>query len=279
MRKAVSTKARSTNSSVRSLLRGTGRAVIWTALGLLLIRGVLTEDSANTPGRRAARGVDPESAAFTVRFARTYLASPTESALAPFLAEGVRVGTGSPPDSTAEVAQAEVSESRDLGDGRSIVTVACELRDARTLYLAVPIVRSEAGEVAALGAPSIVAAPGAAGVASDERPQPVAGSESGAVQSLVSKFLPDYVAGSEIDTLSYFLAPGASVNPLGSAVELVGITGVTQLGPGEGPTREVLAGARLGDPASGATYPVVYRLRLVRGAGRWYVRSVEGASS
>ena len=90
------------------------------------------------------------SSAFAVRFARTYLADPSASVLAPFLAEGVRVGTGNPPETeSADVAQAEVSDVKDLGDGRAVLTVACELRDARTLYLAVPIVRSEAGEVAA----------------------------------------------------------------------------------------------------------------------------------
>ena len=280
MRHEVSTKGRSTNPSVRSLLRGTGRVAIWTVLGLLLIRGVLAEPSAAPPApNRAAVGVDPKSAAFAVRFARTYLADPTAAALAPFVAEGVSVGTGSPPEAgSADVAQAEVSESRDLGGGRAVLTVACELRDARTLYLAVPIVRSEAGEVAALGAPSIVAAPGGAGADSNERPQPVAGADADSIQALVSKFLPEYVAASEGSSLSYLLAPGAVVQPLGGAVQLEGVTGVTQLGSGEGPRRAALAAARVSDPASGVTYPVVYRLELVK-HGRWYVESVEGAAS
>jgi hypothetical protein len=74
------------------------------------------------------------------------------------------------------------------------------------------------------------------------------------------------------------VAPGAVVAPLGGGLDLAAISGVTQLGSGEGPRREVLAVARLTDPASGATYPVVYRLELVKGA-RWYVRGVEGASA
>jgi hypothetical protein len=280
VRQEVGTKVRSTNSSVRSLLRGTGRVAIWTVLGLLLIRGVLAEPSSGTPAPiGASAGVDPSSAAFAVRFARAYLADPSKDRLGPFLAEGVTVEPGRPPDSeSADVVQAEVSESEELGDGRSVLTVACELRDARTLYVAVPIVRTEAGEVAALGAPSIVAGPGAAGVDSSERPQPLAGSDAGAIQELVAKFLPEYVAASDGGSLSYLLAPGASVQPLGGAVELVEVTGVTQLGPGEGPRRTILAAARVTDPASGATYPVAYRLELVKG-GRWYVESVEGASS
>jgi Conjugative transposon protein TcpC len=280
VRHEVSTKVRSTNSSVRSLLRGTGRVAIWTVLGLLLIRGVLAEPSAAPQApNRATVGVDPKSAAFAVRFARTYLADPTAAALSPFVAEGVSVGTGRPPEAgSADVAQAEVSESRDLGGGRAVLTVACELRDARVLYLAVPIVRSEAGEVAALGAPSIVAAPGAAGADSNERPQPLAGSDAGAIQALVSKFLPEYVSASDGGSLSYLLAPGTVVQPLGGAVQLARITGVTQLDSGEGPRRTVLVAARVGDPTSGATYPVAYRLELVK-HGRWYLESVEGAAS
>ncbi|MGN6215957.1 MAG: conjugal transfer protein [Solirubrobacterales bacterium] len=281
MRPEVSNKVRSSNSSVRSLLRGTGRVAIWTVLGLLLIRGVVAEPS-GTPSAAAKPSptLDPATAAFAVRFARTYLADPSGTALEPFLAEGARVGAGTPPrEETGDVAQAEVSGVEDLGDGRAVLTVACELRDARTLYLAVPIVRSGAGEVAALGAPSIVAVPGAAGVDSNEQPQAVAGPDAGAIQGLVAKFLPTYLAAGDPGSLSYLLAPGAAIQPLGGAVGFRAITGVTQLGSGEGPVRSVLAAARVGDPASGAVYPVTYRLELIKRSGRWYVEAVEGAGA
>lgn len=265
--------------SFRSLLRGVGRVAIWTVIALLLLRGALAGPSGETSARPydSERALDPGAAAFAVRFARTYITDPSPSALAPFLAEGARVGTGRPPAPGWEVAQAEVSETEQLGEGRALLTVACELRDARTLYLAVPIVRSKAGGVAALGAPSIVAAPGPAG-ADPERPQPVPGADAGAIQALVEKFLPAYVAADESSDLAYFLAPGAAVQPLGGGLDFASISAVAQLGSGEGPRREVLAAARLTDPASGATYPLAYRLELVRGA-RWYVRGVEGAGS
>ena len=280
MRPEVSNKVRSSNSSVRSLLRGTGRVAIWTVLGLLLIRGIVVEPTgAPSAAAKPSAAVDPATSAFAVRFARTYLADPSGAALAPFLAEGVKVGTGTPPQETGDVAQAEVSGVEDLGGGRAVLTVACELRDSRTLYLAVPIVRSGAGEVAALGAPSIVAAPGAAGVDSGEQPQAVAGPDAGAIQGLVAKFLPTYLAAGDAGSLSYFLAPGAAVQPLGGAIGFRAITGVTQLGSGEGPVRSVLAAARVSDRASGAVYPVAYRLELVKRGGRWYVEAVEGAGA
>jgi Conjugative transposon protein TcpC len=262
------------------MLRGIGRGAIWTVLGLLLIRGALAEPAAPQPAStKSHAALDPASSAFAVRFARAYLGDPSPTALTPFLAEGVRIGSGVPPEvESAEVAQAEVSESEDLGDGRSILTVAADLRDARTLYLAVPIVRSGAGEVAALGAPSIVAAPGRAGADSNERPRPVAGSDASAIRALVAEFLPEYLSAGDGGSLSYLLAPGAFVQPLGGAVWLKGITGITQLGSGEGARRSVLAAARVNDPVSGAVYPVTYRLELIE-SGRWYVDAVQGAAS
>lgn len=251
-------------------------------VGLLLVRGlgaVLAPTQASVPAAGPANGgTDQASAAFAVRFARTYLSDPTPQALAPFLAEGVSVASGrSPAAATGEPAQVEVNATQELGGGREVLTVACELRDARTLYLAVPIVRSGAGEVAALGAPSIVAAPGVAG-ADPERPQPLAGPDAGSIQALVAKFLPEYVSASERGSLSYLLAPGVSVQPLGGAVGFVSLSGVSQLGSGEGPRRTVLAGVRVSDPASGAVYPLLYRFEVVK-HGRWYVSAIQGASA
>ncbi|MGN6664656.1 MAG: conjugal transfer protein [Solirubrobacterales bacterium] len=277
MRQEVGNKVSSSNSSGRSLLRGFGRVAIWTVLGLLLLRGIVAAPAGQAPVAAPGLAIDQASAAFATRFARAYLEEPAAEALTPYLAEGAKLGAGRAPQGGGLVAQAEVTETDELGGGRAVLTVACELRDSRTLYLAVPIVRSKAGEVAALGAPSIVAAPAAAG-ADPERPQPLSGSDAGAIQALVEKFVPAYVEASDPSDLAYFVAPGAVVAPLGGGLDFAAISAVTQLGSGEGPRREVLAAARLTDPASGATYPVVYRLELVKGA-RWYVRGVEGALS
>ena len=281
MRQEVSNKSGASNSSVRSALRGIGRVAIWVVVGLLLVRGVVSAASTPSPQPAAPSsgtvGNDQAGESFAVRFARAYLANPSAQALAPFLAEGARVGTGRPPeDDASPVAQAEVSGTEELGDGTAVLTVACELRDARTLYLAVPITRSRAGEVAALGAPSIVAGPGVAGADSD-RPQPLTGPDAGSIQALVAKFVPEYLAAGEAADLAYLVAPGAAVQPLSGGLQFVSLSGVTQLGSGEGPRRSVLAAVRVTDPATGAIYPLVYRLDAVKGA-RWYVRAIEGAS-
>lgn len=264
-----------------ALLRPVGRVALWALLGLLLVRGALgvlgspAGETAAVP--RGGSAVGRADTAFAIRFARAYLESPSPKDLEPFLAVGARIGAGRPPSAQgAHVAQAEVVQVGEVGDGREILTVACELRDSRTLYLAVPIVRHGAGEAAALGAPSIVAVPAAAG-ADPERPRPIAGSGAAAIRELVAKFVPAYLSAASSRQLSYLLAPSAVVVPLAGALEPASSPKVEQLGGGEGPRRELIASARIREPASGAVYPVAYRLRVVERAGRWYVAAVEGA--
>lgn len=265
------------------VLRPVGRLALWAALAVLLIRGAAatlaapSSSKSETGGRSADAGPGQAAEAFAAGFARTFLEAPTPEALAPYLAEGTHVPAGQAPSAEGLVDQADVVGSARLGGGRWVLTVSCDLRDSRVLDVAVPIVRQEAGGVAALGAPSIVAVPAAAG-ADTERPRPVAGAEGAAIEELVAKFLPEYVSAAATRELAYVLAPGASVVPLGGSVEYVSTGDVEQLGDGEGPRRDLIVGARLGD-TGGAIYPASYRLRVVRRSGRWYVAGVEGAIS
>jgi len=157
-----------------------------------------------------------------------------------------------------------------------VLTVSCDLRDARVVSLAVPVVRPEAGEAAVIGAPSIVAVPATAG-ADPERPRPIAGPGAKAISELVARFIPAYLSSGESKELSYLLAPGALVVPLAGQVDPVSVGDARQLGDGEGPRRELIAAARVREPASGAVYPVAYRVSVVERTGRWYVAAVEGA--
>jgi len=269
--------------SVGSVLRVAGRLALWALVGLLLLRGlagVLSEPQPATPVA-ADRGHfnDPATAAFAVRFARTYLSEPTPEALAPYLAPGAsaptHAGTGS--GAGAPVEQAEVAGIRDLGGGEAIVTVACTLDDARTLYLAVPIVREDAAEVAAQGVPAIVAGPAGVGEGV-EAPRPLAGSDGEEIAELVRRFLPVYLSASSPGDLAYLLAPTATVTPPGAGLELAAVASVKQLGGGEGAQRTAVAAVRVRDAATGAIYPLDYRLQLVR-RDRWYVEAIEGALS
>ena len=264
-------------------LRPAGRVAIWAVIGLLLVRGLgavlAPEAESRSNDRERAEGTDPASVALAARFARAYLGDPRPRALAPFLAEGTRVGAGRPgAGGSGDVLEAEVAATLELGGGRAVLTVACELRDGRSLYLAVPISRSGAGEVAVSGAPWVVAEPSRAGVAV-ERPRPLAGPDASAIRALAAKFLPAYLAARSARDLSYLLAPGAAVAPLAGALKPLGAAGsVTQLGDGEGSRRTVIVSGRFRDPAGGAVYRLAYRLRVVK-HNRWYVSAVEGALS
>jgi hypothetical protein len=259
-------------------LRRIGRVALWALVALLLIRGtesVLspTPEPPQAPADAKGGPLGQASAAFAVSFARAYLAEPSLRRLSDRFAEGVTPNGGNP-TAGPEVAQAEVAQTRRLGRGRAIVTVACELLGGRVLYLAVPIVRNSADEVAALGAPSLVAAPETAGLEA-ERTQPLSGADAGAIGELVDRFLAAYVSAGEPADLSYYVAPGTSVAPIGG-LRLVGTPNVRESQDEGGPDRTVIASVRARDEASNVTYFLNYRLELVR-RERWYVSAVEGA--
>jgi hypothetical protein len=253
---------------------------LWAVVGLLLVRGagsVLAGPHEGRPTVRPTGLSDPAASAFAVRFARAYLSGAPSQELAPLLAPGTRVPPRGASAPGVEIEQAEVAGTEAIGGGQVLVTVACELADARTLYLAVPIVREGAGGVAAAGAPAVVAGPAGVGEGV-ELPRPIAGPDAAAIDELVRRFLPAYFSASEPGDLSYLLASGAVVVPPGNGLQLLGVSAVKQIGEGEGARRTVLATVRVRDPLSGATLTLGYRLEVVR-HGRWYVDRVEGALS
>lgn len=267
--------------TARTALRTAGRAALWALVGLLLLRGtasVLADPKQSDRATASPSGVvDPTTGSFAVRFARAFLGGAMPKELAPLVAPGVDTPLVSASATGVEVQQAEVAGSEDLAGGQVLVTVACELADARTVYLAVPTVREGAGGVAAAGAPAVVAGP--AGVGEDiPSPRPIAGPEATAIGELVRRFLPAYFSASSPDDLSYLLAPGAVVVPPGNGLQLLHVSAIKQVGEGEGTRRTVLASARVRDPLSGASFALAYRLEVARNV-RWYVDRVEGALS
>lgn len=277
MRTAISPNALRGAQSLR--LRRIGRLALWALLALLLFRGV--EGVLSSPTPQASQGpadvngspLREESSAFAVRFARAYLAEPSLRSLGDYFAGGTSPNVGSRTPGR-DVAQAEVTQTRRLSGDRAIVTIACELLGGRVLYLAVPIVRDSAGGVAALGAPSLVAAPETAGLEA-ERTQPLSGADAGAINELVDRFLAAYVSTTEPADLSYYVAPGASVTPLGG-LRLVGAPRVREPQDEGGPARTIIASVHAREESSDVTYVLNYRLELVKHE-RWYVSAVAGA--
>ncbi|MBS1891864.1 MAG: hypothetical protein JST59_11265, partial [Actinobacteria bacterium] len=174
------------------MLASVGRVALWAAVALLLVRGaegVLAPPAEEGAGASVSRPGPGEAAeALAAGFARAWLEDPDPRSLSAYLAEGVHLGKGTTPSEPGQVAQADVVHGKNLGGGGWVLTVSCDLRDARTLYLAVPIVRSGAGEAAVLGAPSIVAVPATAG-ADPERPRPLVGPGAEEISELVAKFV------------------------------------------------------------------------------------------
>jgi hypothetical protein len=239
---------------------------------------VLAEPSSGGDG--AARGGaagDPAASAFAVRFARLFLEAPSSAELSSLYVPGSAPAQVAPGAEGTAVAQAEVAGIHDLGGGQETITVACQLKGGRVLYLAVPIVRASAGEVAATGAPALVAGPATVAEAPEDL-RPLAGQDSAAIGDLLRRFLPAYFKAQSGADLTYLLASGAAVAPPGGGFELQAVDGLKQVGEGEGGRRTVLADVAVRDTETEATYQLAYRIEVVR-AGRWYVQRLEGALS
>ena len=229
----------------------------------------------------AGTAADQASTALAVRFARTYVEHPSPGALAPFLAEGARVGGGRQGAGVASrVAQAEVR--RDSKTWRRPGDPHRRLRAPRRAHRFISPSRSPArGRErwrlrARPGWSRRRARPGSPPSGPGRSPAPT----PRAIRSLVDEVharLPRGALGPGTSPTCW--RPGASVVPLAGSLELLGAPGaVSQLGDGEGARRTVVVACRLRDPSSRAVYRLAYRLGVIK-RNRWYVESVEGGLS
>lgn len=273
-------------STVRGAVRSAGRVVLWAVIVLLLVRGLgdVLSGGASGPGAPPAQTREPfpddAARAFAVGFARVYVENPTAAALRPYLAPevleqlaGTQVKRGVP------VGQAVVADAQPQAADRATVTVACQLavQDGRTLHLAVLVARDPAGGLSVIGLPAFVGSQGAGQTEADAT-EPLSGSDAPQIHALVQRFLGAYLSEAEVGELSYLLAPGAGVAPAGGGLQLVEVSDVGRLEAADVTHLTVVARATVRDPESGATYPVAYRLELVK-RDRWYVAGIQGALS
>lgn len=275
----------------RGLARNAGRATLWAAVGLVLVRGVgdiLAEDSqpaAQPAPLRAsvAQFPDGEARAFAIAFARTYLtvdprhdeqgaqrlASLVSSSLSDQAAPVVP--SRSP---GAEVAFATVAREVHLGESRALITVAVFLRDGRTRYLTVPVARDDAGGLVVYDLPAF-SAPPAAGAGDPPAVSQLPGPDGEAVADLAGRFLRAYLHGEEQSALAYFLAPGVHVAPMQPGLVVEAIEEVGRLDAARARTVQLAVTVRVREEASGASYRLRYRLTVQR-AARWQVTAVAG---
>src|SRR5206468_3367666 len=125
-----------------------------------------------------------------------------------------------------------------------------------------------------VGLPSLVTGPPSGRVG----PESLGGGVDSPVRDLAARFLDTYLSDRQGRALSYLIAPGATVSPVGG-LRVIAVAAVRQLGPAWKSHMTVAATARVQDRGrASAVFPVTYRLRLVR-RDRWYVAGVEGALS
>ncbi len=272
---------------VADLLRRVGRLVLWAGIGVLLIRGVgaVLSSVPNSDHRAliaAAVPADLEAQAFAVRFSRAYLswrhgaAAQHSRALGPFFSSDVRDRAAAtlPRRGPGQlVAQATVARSQDLGSGRALITVASELAAGGTVFLTVPVARDGQGGLDVFALPALTAPP-PPGSSPAIAPDPPTGADAGEIQALVQRFLAAYVSGRDPSGLAYLVAPGAVIAGRSPGLRLESLDHVGQLSIG-GARMVVEADVHVGDRASGASYPLAYRLDLEH-RDRWYVAGVEG---
>jgi hypothetical protein len=263
-----------------------GRAVLWLLVLVLLLRGLASvleprEPSAVVAAPRPAVAAWPDDGvrAFAADFARAYLtyspSDPDASAdavrafVAPELASSVvpEYAEDAPRRAVGSVSVARVQR---IDDSRALVTVAAAATGG-TRYLTVPVARDARGGLVVSDLPSLAAPPARALVPAVSFESVPAGERS-AIEDVVSRFVAAYLAG-DPGGLSYLVPAGMRMDALGSEHELVDVVSVALVAPPQGRTREVMATVRARDAATGATYGLRYRLRLVR-EDRWLVAAV-----
>lgn len=266
-----------------SAVRAAGRVALWVAVGIVLVRGIgaIASDPAPAPtghGRdNAAAGFpDDEARAFAVRFVSAYL-DPTPGGLAGYLADDLsdQAAATPPRGPGARVAWATVAREASLGDSRALITVAVLIDAGASRYVTVPVARDERGGLVVSALPSFSPPPSRAALEGEDV-EPLTGQGAEAVGDLVERFLRAYLSGGDRDALGYLLAPGAAVTPMPGGLAVVSFDRVDQIaGTATARRRSVQASVTVRDRATGAAYPLGYRLEVVK-HDRWHVAAVAG---
>jgi Conjugative transposon protein TcpC len=258
---------------------------------VLLARGLNDVLAAREPAPlasapRVAAAVWPgdEARAFAVRFARAYLgfapgggsarASELQAFVSPELATAIvpiEAGRGRPP----EVRDVVVEHAARVDDRQALVTVAATVAGSSApRLLTVPVARDASGGLVVSDLPAFAAPPPRAAVSVPEL-DPLPAADRAAIEDVLERFLRPFLAGHG-DELAYLVPPGTRIEAVAAPLELVEIDDVTALAGGTSEARWVLASVRASDRASGVSYGLRYRVRVVRGE-RWLVAAVESS--
>jgi hypothetical protein len=278
--------------TVGELLARFGRAFLWLVVGVLLIRGVGSTFTTETPARVIPAGVaaaptwpDDAARSFAVEFATAYLThSPTDDASA----YAVRLEAFASSELVAELAprftgrepreavrSATVAGVTRTDRDHALVTVSATLDGPTSRRLVtVPIARDDRGGLVVDDLPSFAAA--APRAATDARElEPLLGPERAEIVAVLMPFMRAYLAGDGA-ALTYLVPPGMGIAAAAGRWELLNLTSISAGGPATRAGRTVLVALQARDVRSQVTYALRYRVRLVR-RDRWYVAALNGA--
>lgn len=260
-------------------LLAVGRILLWGAVALVWVRGALTFFPGASGAPRPAEAQAPKQSfpedparAVALRFAQEYLTygkdgtADTRSArLEPFLPGSADPSVGWDGRGTQEADSVVPVGMSVLGPRTAVATVAART-GPRWLYLAIPLV-VQPDRIVVSDLPAFVPGPWpSAGIEA----APISGdpSRTADIRPALESFFRAYAGGSPGD-LSYFAAPGRSLQGLGATMDFGGLV---ELRAGEG-TRAIPAVARVRwvDRTTGAGLTQTYRMTLVSRDGRWYV--------
>ena len=272
-------------TDVRRVLVVAGRVLLWAAVALVLVRGVLSIAAPNRSSRRPVVATSPAeqfpkdaALAFAGRFVHDYLSFDAAHAdehrreMAGYLPQGADPMAGWDGKGNQGVS-AVIPVTIDIRSASlAVATVAAQVGGTRWLYLTVPVAVS-GGQLAIPELPSLVSSPAASDASSVD--MSIAHADAGLSSNLrpvVEAFFRAYAAGSGTD-LSYFAPAGAaSVSGLNGVVAFDSLLDL-EVAEG-GAEREAAAQVRWSDRASGGSITQIYHLGLTQRDGRWYVERV-----
>jgi len=278
---------------------------LWLFLGVVFIRGVVTflpqaPAPVAEPQAEVKETAEPAGMrAIGEMFARDYLtwtqgaAEERAARMEPYLARGMDRQAGWAPgdnDAGQQVEQTWVYDARPVSPTRWQVTVAARvvsLKDttvvvkdqdnketartvrealpARTVFLAVPVGKTEGGWVV-YDYPSLIPAPEPAAFGEPVLAGRETGDQDGRARALLTDFFRAYMSGGE---LTYYLAPGVQMRPVKAGWSFQQVSELTLLTADDGVW--ALSEVAVQDPSSGARYTHRYTVKLADRDGRWYV--------
>lgn len=242
-----------------------------TIFCLVGLRSMFSSAEATTVRQRAAPTVDWSAGAYAEAFAREYLTwrsgekpGDREARLAPFLADDLDASGGVSPGERVDqlvtwTTVLGVSRARD----HQIVTVQAGTT-GRTVYLAVPVKRSDDGRLNVPGYPAFVGPPATANASTPARETDV---DDEALRAVVERAMRNYLSVSRDDLLAD-LTDDAVVSPPAQPLRLTAFDRLTWVSERRRVAVEVVAADE-----QGTELRLRYELD-VHHAGRWFVRSV-----